>query len=98
METNPAATGMTVDEKGNIYLTVRSAKRPGVMIINPQGEELGFVPTGPPHQEGAEKRVGLPSNVEFGIGEEANVLYVTVDTSLYRVRLNVRGYHPHHVQ
>lgn len=90
--------GMTVDEEGNIYLAVRSAKRPGVMIINPEGEELGFIPTGPPHQESAEKRVGLPSNVEFGIGEEANVLYVTIDTSLYRVRLNVRGYHPHHAQ
>jgi hypothetical protein len=37
--------------------------------------------------------VGLPSNVEFGIGDEANVLYVTVDLSLYRIPLKAKGYH-----
>ena len=37
--------------------------------------------------------VGLPSNVEFGIGDESHVLYVTVDVSLYRVPLKVQGYH-----
>jgi hypothetical protein len=31
--------------------------------------------------------------VEFGIGREANVLYVTVDVSLYRIPLKVKGYH-----
>ncbi len=39
---------------------------------------------------------GLPSNVEFGLGEGANVLYVTVDQSLYRIRLKVRGFHRQH--
>ena len=33
--------------------------------------------------------------VEFGIGEEANVLYVTIDLSLYRIELGVKGYHPY---
>ena len=48
--------GMTVDEKGNIYLTPRGAKRPGVMIISPEGEEVGFIPTPSPAQGDAESR------------------------------------------
>jgi len=85
--------GMTVDEQGNVYLTVRSARRPGVKVIDPEGKEVAFIPTGPPNQAGAESPAGLPSNVEFGIGEEAQVLYVTVDKSLYRIPLKVKGYH-----
>jgi gluconolactonase len=86
--------GMCVDTKGNIYLTVRDASRPGVLVVNPEGREVGFIPTGQPNQEQA-SAVGLPSNVEFGIGEDANLLYVTVDKSLYRIRLKKKG---HHVQ
>lgn len=86
--------GMTVDENGNIYLTSRGLKRPGVMIINPQGEEVGFIPAGPENQTDPANAQGLPSNVEFGKGDEANVLYVTVDLSLYRIKLGVKGYHP----
>jgi gluconolactonase len=82
--------GMTLDVLGNIYLTARSLKRPGVMVIDPTGKELAFIPTGP-SQAGAKEPVGLPSNVEFGIGPESNVLYVTVDTSLYRIRLKIAG-------
>ena len=87
--------GMTVDENGNIYLTSRGLKRPGVMIVNPDGEEVGFISTGPENQTDPDNAQGLPSNVEFGIGDEANVLYVTVDLSLYRIRLGVNGYHPY---
>ena len=90
--------GMTVDEKGNIYLTARSAKRPGVLIINPEGEEVGLIPPVSPTEGDAESEASLPSNVEFGIGDEANVLYVTADTSLYRIRLNAKGHHPRQTQ
>jgi hypothetical protein len=38
---------------------------------------------------------GRPSNVEFGVGDEANVLYVTVDLSLYRIPLSVKGHRPY---
>jgi gluconolactonase len=86
--------GMCVDEQGNIYLTVRDASRPGVMVVNPEVQEIAFIPTGQPGQAQA-TAVGLPSNVEFGIGRQANMLYVTVDTSLYRIRLKAKG---HHVQ
>ena len=85
--------GMTVDENGNLYLTIRMPRRPGVMVINPKGEKIAFIPTGPPGQPDGETGVGLPSNVEFGKAAEAHVLYITVDTSLYRIPLKVKGYH-----
>jgi gluconolactonase len=84
--------GMTLDSQGNLYLTSRSQKRPGVLIIDHQGHELGFIPTAEP-QPDAKQPHGLPSNCDFGIGDESNVLYITVDTSLYRIRLNATGYH-----
>jgi gluconolactonase len=87
--------GMTVDLAGNIYLTVRDARRPGVLVVNPQGEEIAFIPTGLPNQSQENPR-GLPSNVVFGLGDERNVLYVTVDTSLYRIPLKAKGYHVFH--
>ena len=83
--------GMTVDDQGNVYLTVRDKSRPGVMVVNPGGTEIAFIPTGPSNQTG--DPIGLPSNVEFGIGKESHVLYVTVDTSLYRIGLKVKGFH-----
>jgi gluconolactonase len=88
--------GMCVDELGNIYLTVRSAKRPGVLVVDGEGNEVAHIPTGPSNQQPTEEQplVGLPSNVEFGIGDESNVLYITVDLSLYRIPLKVRGFHP----
>jgi len=84
--------GMCVDTKGNLYLTVRSLKRPGVMVTTPEGKEIAFLPTGP-SQPGAKSPVGLPSNCDFGLGDEKNVLYVTVDVSLYRIKLNSEGFH-----
>ena len=63
------------------------------MVINPDGKEVGFIPTGQPNQKATETPVGLASNVEFGIGKQANMLYVTVDLSLYRIPLKVKGYH-----
>jgi gluconolactonase len=86
------ADGMTVDVQGNIYLAVRSLKRPGILVIDPSGKERAYIPTGP-SQPGAKKPVGIPSNCVFGSGEESKVLYVTVDTSLYRIPLKIDGYH-----
>jgi gluconolactonase len=84
--------GMTVDAQGHIYLAVRSLKRPGILVIDPDGKEAAFIPTGPA-QPGAANPVGIPSNCCFGIGDESKVLYVTVDVSLYRIPLKVDGYH-----
>lgn len=87
----PGCDGMTVDSKGHIYLTPRGSKRPGVKVIDPTGKEVAFIPTGEPDQVPGEAK-GVPSNVTFGIGPEKNVLYITVDVSLYRIPLKVDGY------
>ena len=85
--------GMTVDENGYLYLTVREAARPGVMVVDPfKGVNVGYISTGPIGQDQSDA-VGLPSNVEFGIGKDRNLLYITVDKSLYRIRLKTRGWH-----
>lgn len=87
--------GMRVDANGNIYLAVRSLARPGILVVNSTGKELAFLSTGPTNQHGLfEDWKGIPSNVEFGMGEEISVLYVTVDKSLYRIPVKTRGYHP----
>ena len=90
--TEAGCDGMTVDVKGNVYLAVRSLKRPGILVIDPEGKEVAFIPTGP-SQPGAKEPKGIPSNCCFGIGPESKVLYVTVDLSLYRIPLKVEGYH-----
>lgn len=87
--------GLCVDTNGNVYLTARGENRPGVLVVNPEGKEVAFIPTGPPNQHSTPEKpaVGMPSNVEFGIGDESNMLYITVDKSLYRIRLKVKGWH-----
>jgi gluconolactonase len=90
--TEAGCDGMTVDVKGNIYLTARGLKRPGVHVIDPDGKEVAFIPTGP-SQPGAKEPVSLPSNVAFGRGKDSKTLYVTADKSLYRIRLKIDGYH-----
>jgi gluconolactonase len=89
--TENGCDGMTVDVQGHLYLTARSLKRPGVLVIDPTGQEVAFIPTGPA-QPDAKEPIGLPSNCEFGLGAESRTLYVTVDKSLYRIRLKVDGY------
>jgi gluconolactonase len=88
--------GMTVDSKGNIYLACRSLARPGIMVVTPAGHELDFLPTGPANQSGLfDDWKGIPSNVEFGIGDDAHSLYITIDKSLYRIPTTAVGFHPH---
>ncbi len=84
--------GMTADYRGNLYLALRSSTRPGILIIDPAGKELGHIPTrsAPGLPAGAE---ALPSNCVFGRGYQADTLYVTIDTSLYRIRLNTLACH-----
>jgi hypothetical protein len=63
-------------------------------VVDPTGKELAFIATGPPNQTGLiDEWRGIPSNVEFGIGDDSNTLYVTIDKSLYRIRLKTRGFH-----
>lgn len=103
--------GMTTDENGNLYLTAREPTQPGILVLDPDGKQVAFLPTSAGVEaeetpftqqeiEGLEQPpatpTGLPSNVEFGLGADINVLYVTVDQSLYRIRLKARGFHRQH--
>ena len=67
--------GMAVDQEGNVYLT---GPRGGVLIINADGEHLGTL-LAPPRT----------SNATFG--EDGSTLFVTANTRLVRIRLNVKG-------
>jgi len=90
---------MRVDTQGNLYVAARSLARPGILVIDPTGKELAFLATAPPGQSGLfEDWKGIPSNVEFGLGSDSNLLYVTIDKSLWRIRLKTRGFHPQFAQ
>jgi gluconolactonase len=67
--------GMAVDQQGNVYLTGPGG---GVLIINADGEHLGTL-LAPPRT----------SNATFG--EDGSTLFITANTHLVRIRLNVKG-------
>jgi len=73
--------GLVCDKHGNLYVAVRDVTKPGIYIYSPEGKTLGYIKT------------ELPTNVGFGRGDSANVLYITAGKSLYRIRLNTEGYH-----
>ncbi len=66
--------GMTIDNKGNIYLTTRA-----VLVYNNKGEKIETIEV----PEG-------PANVTFG-GKDKKTLFITARTSLYCVRMRVKG-------
>ena len=68
---NSGGDGVTIDTKGNLYIT--SAL--GVQIFSPKGKLLGII-----------KFPEEPANVTFG-GPEMKTLYVTARTSLYSVKM-----------
>jgi len=67
--------GMTIDNKGNIYLTGR-----GVTVFNPDGEKIEHI----------DVPAGWTANVTFG-GKDRHTLFITAQTSLYSIRMRVRG-------
>ncbi len=72
--------GLVVDKQGNLYVAVRAENRPGIFVYSPEGKELAFIKT------------EVPTNVGFGRGADAKLLYITAGSSLYRIRLNREGY------
>ncbi|MGD9648695.1 MAG: SMP-30/gluconolactonase/LRE family protein [Pirellulales bacterium] len=88
--------GMTLDSEGNLYLATRDPAWPSILVLSPAGKELTRISTyvqREPAKQSAARISSLPSNVEFGVGEDANLLYMTIDTGLYRIRLTKRGSH-----
>ena len=72
--------GLVCDVEGNLYVAVRDETRPGIYAYNPDGKELAYIKT------------EMPTNVGWGRGPDANLLYITAGHSLYRIRLSKDGY------
>ena len=71
--------GMVLDEEENIYVTGGSCTSAGVHIVSSEGVLRGFIPT--PEVLG---------NCTFS-GTDLNYLYICATTSLYRIKMNVKG-------
>ncbi len=67
--------GMTIDSKGNIYLTGK-----GVSIFDKTGKKLGNIPV----------PENWTANVCFG-DSDFKSLYITASKGIYRIRLKVKG-------
>ena len=67
--------GMTIDSKGNIYLTGR-----GVTVFDKNGNELGNIPV----------PENWTANVCFG-DKDLKSLYITASQGLYKIRLSIKG-------
>ena len=74
--------GMVADTEGNIWMAARCEHRPGIQVLTPQGKELAYISTGKE----------LPTNVGFGRGADANVLWVTSGKNLYKIKVGKTGY------
>ena len=72
-----AVDGMTLDEKGNVYLT--DMGKSDVGIYSPDGKEVARIK--PPEH---------PANVCFG-GKDFKTLFITARTGFYSIEMNVRG-------
>jgi gluconolactonase len=72
---NMGSDGMTIDNKGNIYITGN-----GVTVFDKSGKQLGNIAV-------PEK---WTANVCFG-GKDRNSLFITASTGLYMIRTSVKG-------
>jgi gluconolactonase len=66
---------MTLDEKGNLYLTGK-----GVTIYSPSGIKLGNIPV----------PSGWTGNICFG-GKDRRTLFITASESVYTLQMQVKG-------
>ncbi len=72
---NPQVDGMTVDDKGNVYITSIL----GLQIFAPSGNFIGYIhfPL-------------MPVNCCFG-DEDGRTLYINCNDKVYKIRTNVKG-------
>jgi gluconolactonase len=73
--TDLGSDGMTIDNKGNIYLTGK-----GVTIFNPLGEQIENIPI----------PESWTANVCFG-GKDGHLLFITASKSVYGIKMKVKG-------
>ena len=67
--------GMTIDERGNVYVTGR-----GVTVFNPAGEQIEHI----------EVPARWTANVTFG-GTNRDLLFITASDAVYGLKMNVKG-------
>lgn len=67
--------GMTIDNRGNVYLTGK-----GVTVFNPKGEKIAHIPV----------EENWTANVVFG-GTERKTLFITAMGAVYTLNMKVRG-------
>ena len=72
---NEASDGMTIDDRGNIYLTNN-----GVQVYNPAGKKIK-------HIDIPEK---WTSNICFG-GKDKKILFITASEGVYTLQMTVKG-------
>lgn len=75
MVVNRGSDGMTIDSKGNLYLTGK-----GVYIYNPSGIQIGHI----------EVKEPWTSNVCFG-GKKRSDLFITASTAIYTIPMRING-------
>ena len=73
---NTGGDGLTVDTKGNLYITSQL----GIQVVSPAGKHLRTL-----------KFPEKPANVTFG-GKDRSTLYVTARTSVYVLPVKARGH------
>ncbi|MDR2423334.1 MAG: SMP-30/gluconolactonase/LRE family protein [Prevotellaceae bacterium] len=71
--------GMTIDKKGNIYLTGK-----GVTVFNTSGKQILHI----------DVEANWTANVCFG-GKNMQTLFITASQYLYALKMNVKGVRPH---
>lgn len=67
--------GVTLDDKGNLYLT-----GDGVTVFNPQGQKIAHIPV----------RKGWTANVTFG-GADRKTLFITAGDAVFGLKMNAKG-------
>jgi len=72
---NQGSDGMTLDARGDIYLTGK-----GVTIYSPAGVKIGHIEIDEP----------WTGNLCFG-GKDKDVLFITASTAIYTLKMNVKG-------
>lgn len=73
--TDMGSDGMTLDNRGNLYLTGRG----GVTVFNPEGKKIEHIAI-----------PASTANVCFG-GKNNDILFITASKAVYTLKMNVRG-------
>jgi len=73
--TDMGSDGMTLDNKGNLYLTGK-----GVTVFDPKGRKIAHIPIDAP----------WTANVTFG-GRDGKTLFITASTSVFTLDMKVKG-------